>query len=580
MNRHLSAMLCGAFFLVLLTLTACDQKPPVVEVPGTDAEKQAPQNVSPQLNGSRPKGDTPVDPFVSANIMDELEKLTQLPEDRSLESLVRFLTTGDEKLMLLAPLFERIPPEKQRQLELNRMKSQSEAADLILKNDAATPAQIRLATNAKGMALGMSLSMDKAQDAAALDAFSAEIEAYRRAGKPRIAWEMEQVLLLVDTLRQRDSIDSQEALIAAREQHATLLRRALELLENGKDSGFLSAESLDGMTMTILQLNNMLPATEESVQDLKTLREVLAAVEPNDELTKSDLQNCLVQVDIRMLMTDFGRAFQSDDQQAEPEPEAFDALVAGVIETFKKAAAEKVSLVPMNVFTVLQMADGLETRASRASVDALYDTLQAALEADESENKTTMIERVQAAKRRFNLPGSEMEFQAIKPDLTPVSLKDFAGKVVLLDMLSLQHQQAFSGQYKFTQQLQNLYKGTDLEIVWYLAGARPEEIGQMAEMMGMTWNVTVPVPEGAGPAAPLDYYEIFQLPRMFLIGRDGKVISSNIYGDDLLIELHRLFPDVELPEVAAARVEATELEMLGENLEPVEPAEPEETPAE
>ncbi len=543
MCRRLSALFFTAACLFLMTLPGCDSAN-VVEVPGREKPVDASSDKKP---ASVDKLEV-TDPFLVSEMSDEVKRLTQLPADRSPESLCKFLEMDDEKGRLLESLFKSMKPAQADALEAQLRKVYAEAANAILADPSATLDQCRQAVFAKARLL---------QNQAAVDACKKEAESLRKAGKTEIAWEMDLTLLQIEYLLLENSIRSQEDLEKAKAQFKEIRTRAVELLALGKNEGLHSPESISLIMGLISGANGFVGPSEEGDQAMKALRDTLATAEPTEKLSKNTMANLLLQMDIGLLIHNARDAFMDKGDIAQLKSDAFDPLLSDMVKLLKKATEDKVSLAAPSVAIPLQLANHWEPWASRDNVAAVYDALLAAMAINQEADKEALTNQVLACQRCFNLPGTEMEFHAVKADGTLVSLKDFVGKVVLLDVFPVKVSQAYYGEYMLAGRVDQMYKDAGLQIIWYSTDPMPENPKDIPQAPGL---LTFPMPGATGPADLVEYYGLYSQPRMILIGKDGKVVSTNLDGNELVTELEKLFPGVKPQDPATAQLQTLELE--------------------
>jgi thiol-disulfide isomerase/thioredoxin len=147
------------------------------------------------------------------------------------------------------------------------------------------------------------------------------------------------------------------------------------------------------------------------------------------------------------------------------------------------------------------------------------------------------------AKRLEKLTGNEMELTGTTIDGKEFDVKQWKGKVILVDFWATWCPPCVA---EYPNMLKNYkeYHDKGFEIIGVSADNKLEDLTEYVEKKKVPWpNMYV---DGGHPS--MDYYAIPAFPTMILIGRDGKVISTEARGPDLDSMLEELFKEESAKE--------------------------------
>jgi len=147
-------------------------------------------------------------------------------------------------------------------------------------------------------------------------------------------------------------------------------------------------------------------------------------------------------------------------------------------------------------------------------------------------------ERLRGVVRRMELPGKKMELTGTTLEGEPFDISSLEGNIVLVDFWA-----SWCGPCRASlphlKELYDAYNDRGFEIVGVNLDRSREDIDKFLEDTPLPW-VNLFKEEGQPEAA--GYYGVMGIPTYFLVGADGKVISTNARGSlDQLLE-ERLGP--------------------------------------
>jgi len=138
-------------------------------------------------------------------------------------------------------------------------------------------------------------------------------------------------------------------------------------------------------------------------------------------------------------------------------------------------------------------------------------------------------ERLDGVIRRKTIEGNEMEFEALKLDGTKIDIRDFRGKVVLIDYWATWCGPCIAS-FPLVEKLYDEYHDQGFEIIAYSIDEDLDTLRDYEKKHSHPWiSTSQQLTLDKGGREFSNYYGINAIPSYMLIGRDGKVISANTY---------------------------------------------------
>jgi peroxiredoxin len=134
-------------------------------------------------------------------------------------------------------------------------------------------------------------------------------------------------------------------------------------------------------------------------------------------------------------------------------------------------------------------------------------------------------------------------FAATTLDKQELKLEDLRGKVVLLDFWATWCAPCIAQMPKVKQAYEQFGADGGFVVVGISLDQDEAAVKQFVEKRGMPWPQIVLGPSEQNPVAKK--YNVTGVPATFLIGRDGKVLATDLSGRALQRELRKQFPDLQ-----------------------------------
>lgn len=167
--------------------------------------------------------------------------------------------------------------------------------------------------------------------------------------------------------------------------------------------------------------------------------------------------------------------------------------------------------------------------------------------------------RLEGAARRLELPGKEMPLEGTQLDGKPLAWDQYRGKVVLVQFWATwcapcrAEIQNILKSYK-------VYHDRGFEVVAISVDDDKQQVEQFVKENKLPWTVVFDqAAAGEEDKSMATRYGINGIPEIMLVGKDGKVVATEVRGPRLAQELEKLLgpPDKETPAPAKAPPRAT-----------------------
>ena len=196
-----------------------------------------------------------------------------------------------------------------------------------------------------------------------------------------------------------------------------------------------------------------------------------------------------------------------------------------------------------NASFVLMLVQAGEELGDPAIMKGVMDDFLPILKKSEDPEVIQLTEMIESANRIASLVGNEMEFEAILLNGEQINLKDLQGKVVLVDFWATWCGPCLA-EIPNMKKMYEKYHDKGFEIIAYSVDDEIADIEEFEKEQPHAWLVASSVKSvEKGLKDYCEFYGITGIPRMFLIGKDGKVINTEIRGPQLNKALEELFPE-------------------------------------
>lgn len=192
----------------------------------------------------------------------------------------------------------------------------------------------------------------------------------------------------------------------------------------------------------------------------------------------------------------------------------------------------------------LGLAQSLEYAAKPSPVAGeAYEKLGAILARHGDARAKELGATMAGAARRLNLVGNPLELTGTKLDGAKFDIKDLKGKVVLIDFWATWCGPCLA-EYPNIKKSHETYSAQGFEVVGVSIDEDRDALESYVKEKNLPW-ITLHEKDAAGRNPATNHYGILGIPAMFLVDREGKVVSIRARGEELNRLLAAQFPDAK-----------------------------------
>jgi len=180
-----------------------------------------------------------------------------------------------------------------------------------------------------------------------------------------------------------------------------------------------------------------------------------------------------------------------------------------------------------------------------------YRSLTKVFGASKDENLVDLAKTAEGAVRRLELPGNTMRIEGKLLGGGAFDWSKYAGKVVLVDFWATWWGPCVAEIPKMKKSY-DLYHGKGFEIVGLSCDRNLADLEKFVKEKNIPWAIVFGDDK---PSPAVSYYGITAIPTMILVGKDGRVASLNVHGDNLKEKLAKLLGPVEEKKEAKGAAE-------------------------
>ena len=221
---------------------------------------------------------------------------------------------------------------------------------------------------------------------------------------------------------------------------------------------------------------------------------------------------------------------------------------------FKKFLEEAKTFLTENEFQpdyamlpmmLLQVAEMFDEDGKEGLQKFVITELKPILEKFEVEEAKEVLEMMEGLLRFAELPGSEIEFQCVLLDEKKLDIKDFRGKVVLVDFWATWCGPCVMS-IPMMKALYEKYHDKGFELIAYSCDEDLDDLKEFEEASPHPWHVASAVMSVVAELTDYStHYGIPGYPTFVLVDKDGKVLHVTHGINEIAEKLAELFPEAK-----------------------------------
>lgn len=188
----------------------------------------------------------------------------------------------------------------------------------------------------------------------------------------------------------------------------------------------------------------------------------------------------------------------------------------------------------------INVTRGLERTKDKELVVSAYEQTAELLAKSDIKGVEGIVEKFKGSARRLSLPGEELRLVGKTFDGEDFDWSSYKGKVVLVDFWATWCPTCVAKMPRFVE-LYREFHDQGLEIVGVNVDENPLRLSGFLNRTPLPWTQLFGDKNGRPGSENVnaDYYGVSALPTVFLVGKDGKVVSVDALNDDLKDEIKK-----------------------------------------